>query len=357
MSAHTRAMLAVLPVGLAKGHRGNPAAVLRVETLYGAPVLLSGLSALVLYKSEIAALHHHYKVKLEQLQMLFKATPECVVCFLGGSLPLTALLHLRQLSLLGMIARLGPSHILHQHGYSVLNSPKPPKNSWFYQMKTICQQYSLPDPILELKNPSTKTSFKSKTKSHVTDFWEQKLRTKAAKLDSLVNFRADYYSLSKPHPIWTAAGSNPYEVEKACVQAKMLSGRYRTCWLTRHWSGDSSGMCSLPTCRLDPSPGTLSHMLIECEDLIPARMRVFSLWGTFLQDKPSLSPIIRKFAIDSDTSLYLQFLLDCSVLPEILSETQKNGSGVLDSLLYLTRTLCFSLHKARLKLLGKWNPR
>ena len=78
-----------------------PAAALRGQLIYGS-------FALVLSK---AALHHHYKVRLERLQKLHQATPEPVVYFLGGSLPLTALLHLCQLSP-GTIARLGPKHVL-----------------------------------------------------------------------------------------------------------------------------------------------------------------------------------------------------------------------------------------------------
>ena len=170
MSAHTRAMMAVLPAGLARGHRGNPAAGLRVEHLYGTPVLLSGLASLVLSKAEISALHHHYKLNLERLQKLHRASPEPVVCFLGGSLPLTALLHLRQLSLLIMIAHLGPDHVLHQLGSSVLSAANPPSHSWFTQVKNICSQYSLPDPLSILSSPPLKTSFKTKSKSKVMDF-------------------------------------------------------------------------------------------------------------------------------------------------------------------------------------------
>ena len=64
--------MSVLPAGLAKGHNGNPAASLRIEVLYGAPVLLSGLAALVLSKAEVSSLQHHYKVSLERLQKLHK---------------------------------------------------------------------------------------------------------------------------------------------------------------------------------------------------------------------------------------------------------------------------------------------
>ena len=41
LSAHT--MASVLPIGMAYSHRGNPAASLSIEKLYGTPVLLSGL--------------------------------------------------------------------------------------------------------------------------------------------------------------------------------------------------------------------------------------------------------------------------------------------------------------------------
>ena len=52
-SAHIKAMNAVLPAGLTRGHGGNPAAAIRVEKIYGLPVLLSGISSQVLNRSEL----------------------------------------------------------------------------------------------------------------------------------------------------------------------------------------------------------------------------------------------------------------------------------------------------------------
>ena len=109
-SAHTKAVHAVLPAGMARGHNGNPAAAIKVERLYGVPVLLSGLGALVMSKTEEDSLDQHFKVSLESFQRLYKATPAPVVYFMAGCLPASALLHLRQFSLLGMISRLGPTH-------------------------------------------------------------------------------------------------------------------------------------------------------------------------------------------------------------------------------------------------------
>ena len=329
ISAHNGALRAVLPAGLANGHRGNPAASLRIELLYGVPKLLSGLASLVLSKSEKDILHHHYKQSLEQLQRLHKATPEPVVCFLGGSLPLTALLEFRQISLLGMVSRLNPSSILYRYAKNTLQDAKPSSRSWFLQTKTLCSKYSLPDPLTILSNPPSKCSFKRLSKARILDFWESKLRADAASLDSLLYFKPQFYSLSRPHPIWSSAGNNPHEAEKACCQARMISGRFRTCWLSRHWSGDSTGSCSLPTCRLNPTPGTLSHILTECIDLEPARQRVYSLWSSYLKDKPSVFPIVKKYTIDCPKTEHMQFLMDCTVLPDVILLHQKQWSMIL----------------------------
>ena len=87
-------MFSLLPVGLARGHRGNPAASIKIERLYATPVLLSGLATMVLSKSELALVTGHFKKHMERLLKLHKSTPDCVIWFLGGYLPIEALLHL-----------------------------------------------------------------------------------------------------------------------------------------------------------------------------------------------------------------------------------------------------------------------
>ena len=53
LSNHKKALGGVLHAGLARHHRGNPAAAIRTEKVYGTPVLFSGLGSLCLKKSEI----------------------------------------------------------------------------------------------------------------------------------------------------------------------------------------------------------------------------------------------------------------------------------------------------------------
>ena len=60
-AAHKKSLAAVLHFGLARGHRGNPAASLCLNNLYATPVLLSGLGSLVLHNTEITMLDNYLK--------------------------------------------------------------------------------------------------------------------------------------------------------------------------------------------------------------------------------------------------------------------------------------------------------
>ena len=120
ISAHDKQLHAVLPVGLALHHLGNPAAGLRILSLYCLPVLLSGLPALVLKKSEEDLITSHYKNTLRRLMKLHERTPDSVVYFLAGSLPASAFLHLRQLSRFMMICHL-KDNILNTLAIKMLN--------------------------------------------------------------------------------------------------------------------------------------------------------------------------------------------------------------------------------------------
>ena len=110
----------------------------------------------------------------------------------------------------------------------------------------------------------SKESWKSLTKSKVLDVWEQRLRGQADYLKSLKYFHPGFMSLTTPHPMWASAKS-PFEVRKAVVVARMLSGRYRSDQLARHWSKtNQSGLCQLPGCS-GGEPGSLEHILLNCQ--------------------------------------------------------------------------------------------
>ena len=158
-------------------------------------------------------------------------------------------------------------------------------------------------------------------------------------------------NLTKPHPIWSTAGSCPYEISKALQQARFLSGRYSTASLTKHWSStNSEGYCPSITCTKQSE--TIEHILVQCNSYSDCRRRLISLW---LSTPNRVVHELVSEALSNDTEYLVQFILDCSVLPHVIIAKQTHGSEILNSLFHLTRSWCFSIHRQRMKNLGRWN--
>ena len=155
--------------------------------MYAMPVLLSGLASLVLLESEMSLLEMHFKETCQILQKLIVKTPRGVVFFLGGCLPLRAMLHLRQITLFGMVARLDEDPLA-VHARHILSQGRPSSKSWFWQIIDICLLYNLKHPLELLETPPAKETYRRSIKSHVISYWENKLRGEAAPLLSLSYF-------------------------------------------------------------------------------------------------------------------------------------------------------------------------
>ena len=190
ISAHKKALGAILHTGIARGHRGNPAASLHVQRVYASPVLFSGLAALVLSVHETNVVNQHYKENLRRLQRLLPQTPQPVIYFLAGSLPGSALLHLRQLSLFGMITRLRDSTI-NIHAKNIFNNNTISPKSWFHQIRNLCLKYDLPHPSALLLYPPSKHEYKRIVKQKIINYWELSLRNEAKNLTSLEFFHPE----------------------------------------------------------------------------------------------------------------------------------------------------------------------
>ena len=347
--AYRKAMFTLLPAGMALANRASPAVTLRIHRIYCLPVLLSGLGSLILKASEIAGIDQNLKITLERFQKLFPRTPHCVVLFLGGSLPGKALYHLRVLSLFGMITRL-PGSILNKIAYFQLTSAKPSSRSWFLLVRDLCIQYSLPSPFTLLDMPLSKYRYKTLVKARVIDFWEKFYRNEARKLreHSLKYFNPEYMFLTKPHQLWTSCGSNPYEVHKATIQAKMLSGRYPTDNLRRHWNSTGSGLCTLPGCNMS-AIGSLQHYLLHCVALNDARDCAAKVQYRVSLESQEANLLLKKYIDESDDEIATQFLLDCSHFPEVIQLKQSGKLCIVDRLFYVSRSWCYFVHISRTK--------
>ena len=227
--------------------------------------------------------------------------------------------------------------------------------SWFITIRDICLQYGLPHPLEFLRNLRSKSSFKALVKKHVISYWEQKLRAEAAALSSLKYFHPEYMSLTAPHPIWTTAGPNPHQVSMSTVQAIILSGRYRTEAFCSKWSTSSpGGTCRAPSCSTTPRTEDLHHILALCPSLEPTRTSLREFTRQYsAQHSPCVQELLVKY-LNPENPMFVQFLLDCTALYEVRAASQANGSVFLCQLFRVTRTWCNSIHRARLKILGRW---
>ena len=249
--------------GLARRQRLNPVASIRILSLYGTPVLLSGLASLVLSSKEISFIDQQHKRTVQALLKLSTNSPASLVHFIGGSLPGTALLHLRQLSLFGMICHLNKDPLNTLARETFMNCFP---TSWFAQIRNLLLQYSLPHPLLLLDNPLPKNRFRKLVKAKVTDFWVRKLRNEASLLPSLNYFNPEFMSLLSPHMLLISAGGNKtYEVAKARVQLLFLANQYPCNASIRHWSPTNpNGFCTFSPCLEANIKETREHILLEC---------------------------------------------------------------------------------------------
>ena len=95
-----------------------------------------------------------------------------LIFLISVSLPVEAILHLRQLFLFLMVCRLA-SNILHVVTFQELLSPASEKTR-FGQMERVCPQYTFLHPLQLLNDSSEKESLKKTVKLKIADCWKQK---------------------------------------------------------------------------------------------------------------------------------------------------------------------------------------
>ena len=93
---------------------------------------------------------------------------------MAGSLGATAHIHMRKLSLFGMITLL-PDNIMHEIALAKLASEPDHSSSWFVKISKRCMKYCLPSPLSLLSHPLSKSFFKNLVKKKVIDYWQQEL--------------------------------------------------------------------------------------------------------------------------------------------------------------------------------------
>ena len=135
-----------------------------------------------------------------------------------------------------------------------------------------------------------------------------------------------------------------------CVQAKFLSRRFRTEKLLSRFSSGNSEFCQLhPETK---TVGDLPHLLVHCPALADRRRLLLEYWSSISTSNPICHELLVNMKTTDDN--FIQFVLDCSVLPQVISAAQENGRNIYNILFKATRTYCYSIYRSRLKLLNLW---
>ena len=172
------------------------------------------------------------------------------------------------------------------------------------------------------------------------------------KLPSLKYLNTAFIGLTSCHPLFKLCGSSPWEVEKAVCQARLLSGRYRVEALSCHWTvWNRDGLCTLPTCWGTEAShqGTVESFLLSCPSLALTRRELQQYTAAKIQGNSVLTAVVYQ-CLEEDP---VQFWLDCSTVPLVISSVQLHREGLLAALFKLTRNYCHGLHKERKKILDE----
>ena len=152
--------------------------------------------------------------------------------------------------------------------------------------------------------------------------------------------------------MWNTAVSNPFECSKSTILAKMVSGRYRTDMLCRHWNNNRSGYCRATNCK--QIPGTLEHLLVTCPALSSVRERLYQMW----LEKSVMFPVLHatiQSVLSSAAPTIVQFVLEPLAFPSIFEEFLKLGNQFAQQLSYLTRTFAFYMDRQYKNLIKEYN--
>ena len=95
------------------------------------------------------------------------------------------------------------------------------------------------------------------------------------------------------------------------------------------------------------------HILVSCGSLGETRNSLRAFTDKQSAKNPEIKPLIDKYCSPQHPD-FPQFLIDCSVLPDVIQANQGSPINILIPLFKITRTWCYCLHRARLRILGRW---
>ena len=146
-----------------------------------------------------------------------------------------------------------------------------------------------------------------------------------------------------------AHASTAYQANKCVTVARLLSGRFRSGSLLRHFYPDKiSGVCELCELEVEDVP----HIILpKCPRLQVKSTKLLEYAQESFATCAAAAKLFNDiFLVGKDDYLKVQFMIDPSVIPQVISAVQAD-SDLLNKLFKVTTTWCYTLVRTRRQLL------
>ncbi|MCG8113153.1 MAG: reverse transcriptase family protein [Candidatus Thiodiazotropha taylori] len=320
----------------------SPATSYQIYKTYVLPRLLYGLEVLPLKKVHITTLEKFHKNSLRIIQSLPERTASAAVYLLLGAVPVEAEIHRRQLSMLHAILN-SDNRRINEVLDRQMSVNYDNKDSFFYQIIQVLQQYSLPDIHTLKQNIPSKNEWKATINRTVTKYWTDSLVRDSCCKSTLRFLSTDNILGGRVHPVWRTTDNSVGDVRKAVIKARMLTGTY----ILQKNVHTFSQYRENPTCKLcKQQEEDLCHMLLYCPLLREDRKEPYTSFKNTVVRCIGAVAWQQSFSV-SDSLVRL--ILDCTRFSHMFSGED------LDCVERLSRNLCYKIHIKRLSLLRAHN--
>ena len=207
--------------------------------------------------------------------------------------------------------------------------------SFTMTIRKILQKYDLPSAYDLLENTPGKDQWKAMVKKATNDSYRKEIGEEIKNKTSLKHLALQENPLDEPHPIYKHTGSDPYEIEKAAIKVRLLTGTY-TLQANKHKYNQHEVDKTCELCRAGTEDR--EHFILSCTALHEARQKHL----------PKLLELIPELAESNDS--LLQCILDSSHEDlALLSQNLRQKTKLIEP---ITRSLLYELHVQRTRILA-----
>ena len=262
-------MYSLMGAGL-HGRRGlNPLTSYKIWECFGLPRATYGLESIKLAKINVDSLEKYQRGLLRQLQSLPDRCANIPVYTLLRAKPIQVVLDIRDLSFFGNMIRQKDS-IEHQVIRRQLAVKDDDSISFTVTIRKILQKYDLPSAYGLIENTPGKEEWKAMVKKATNTSYRKEVSEELKNTTSLKYLALQENPLDEPHSLYKYTGSDPYEIEKASIKARLLTGTY-TLQANKHKYNQHEVDKTCELCKSETEDR--EHFILGCSALDEARQK------------------------------------------------------------------------------------